>query len=123
MATAQQQSGTLYNALTAGSKIIGTIIADSDIRIDGTVEGDLQCAGKTVIGEKGMLKGTIQCQNAEILGNVDGKITVQQTLALHATGNIKGDVITQTLIVEPNAVFNGTCSMSKETAAPQNAKR
>lgn len=38
MATTQQQSGTLYNALTAGSKIIGTIIADSDIRIDGTVE-------------------------------------------------------------------------------------
>ena len=52
MATTQQQAGTLYNALTSGSKIIGTIIADSDIRIDGNVEGDLQCSGKVVIGEK-----------------------------------------------------------------------
>lgn len=111
--TQQGAGGTLYNALTAGSKIIGTVIADSDIRIDGTIEGDLQCSGKVVIGEKGVLKGIVNCQNAEILGVVDGKIEVKQTLALRATSNIIGEVKTQTLIVEPNAVFNGTCSMTK----------
>ena len=114
MANQQQQSGTLYNALTSGSKIIGTIIADSDIRIDGTVEGDLQCSGKVVIGEKGSIKGNITCQNAEIMGRLDGKVETQQTLALRSTGNIKGEVKTQTLIVEPNAVFNGTCSMDRQ---------
>ncbi len=112
------QPGTLYNALTAGSKIIGTIIADSDIRIDGTVEGDLTCTGKVVIGEQGKLKGTISCQNAEILGNMDGKMEVKNTLALRASGTIKGDVITQVLIVEPEAVFNGSCSMNNPAAEP-----
>lgn len=117
---AQQPTGTLYNALTAGSKIIGTIIADSDIRIDGTVEGELQCSGKVVIGEKGLLKGTIDCQNAEILGRLDGKINVKQTLALRSTSNLHGEVSTQTLIVEPNAIFNGTCSMQqKADSQPQ----
>ena len=109
-----QQSGTVYNALTSGSKIIGTIIADSDIRIDGSIEGDLQCSGKIVIGEKGQLKGTIACQFADIYGKVDGKIDVKQTLTLRATANIKGEVTTQTLIVEPNAIFNGSCSMGKK---------
>lgn len=109
----QQQSGTLYNALTAGSKIIGTVVADSDIRLDGTIEGDLQCTGKVVIGEKGLLKGTVNCQNAEILGKLEGKIVVSQTLALRATANLQGEVSTQTLIVEPNAIFNGTCQMGK----------
>lgn len=113
MATTQQQSGTLYNALTAGSKIIGTIIADSDVRLDGTVEGDLECTGKVVIGEQGSLKGSIVCQNAEIMGKMDGKITVEHTLALRATSNTQGEVVTGTLIVEPNAVFNGTCSMKQ----------
>lgn len=118
---AQQPQGVLYNALTAGSKIIGTIIADSDIRIDGTVEGDLKCSGKVVIGEKGLLKGTIDCQNAEILGKLEGKIDVKQTLALRATSNLQGEVRTQVLIVEPNAVFNGTCSMNNTSvpAAPK----
>ncbi len=111
--TTQNTSGSLYNALTAGSKITGTIVADSDIRIDGTVEGDLQCSGKVVIGEKGRLKGTIICQNAEVFGTIDGKIEVAQTLALRATSNMHGEVKTQTLIVEPNAIFNGTCAMGK----------
>ncbi len=120
MASNNQNAGTLYNALTAGSKIIGTIIADSDIRIDGVVEGDLQCTGKVVIGEQGKIKGTIACQNAEIMGHLDGKINVQSTLALRATGNIHGEVSTKTLIVEPNAIFNGSCSMSK---APEGAPK
>ena len=119
MGNSQQQSqssGTLYNALTAGSKIIGTVIADSDIRIDGQLEGDLRCSGKVVIGEKGFLKGTIACQNAELLGKVEGKVEVHQTLAMRSTANMQGEVKTQTLIVEPNAVFNGSCVMAKPSA-------
>lgn len=117
MAQTQQSTGTLYNALTAGSKIIGTIIADSDIRIDGTVEGDIQCVGKVVIGEQGRLEGSIVCQNAEIMGKMEGKLDVKQSLALRSTSVLKGDVKTQTLLVEPNAIFNGTCSMGKDNAA------
>ncbi len=114
----------MYNAITSGSKIIGTIIADGDIRIDGTVEGEMQCAGKVVIGEKGLVKGTIACQNAEIMGALDGKIVNSQTLALRSSGKIKGEVQTQTLIVEPNAQFNGSCTMPGTNAAakPANAK-
>ena len=95
------------------------MVADSDFRVDGTVEGDIQSNGKVVIGEQGKIKGTIICQNAEIMGQLEGKIETKHTLALRATGNIKGDVKTQTLIVEPNAVFNGSCKMGKEETAPK----
>ena len=111
MATTQQNSGALYNALTSGSKIIGTVITDSDMRIDGTVEGDVKCSGKLVIGEHGVIKGTVECQNAEIMGRLDGKIDVKYILALRATSNLKGEISTGTLMVEPNAIFNGNCSM------------
>lgn len=105
----------MFNALTAGSKIVGTITADSDYRIDGMIEGELNCSGKVVIGEAGRIKGTVNCQNAEILGLMDGKINCSQQLCLRASGKIHGDVQTKTLIVEPGAIFNGTCSMG---AAP-----
>ncbi|MCQ2341037.1 MAG: polymer-forming cytoskeletal protein [Paludibacteraceae bacterium] len=115
MAQTQQQSGTLFNSLTAGSKIIGTIIADSDIRIDGKLEGDLQCKGKVVIGEHGSIKGTVVCQNAEIMGILDGKATIEQSFALRATGSMIGELKTRSLLIEPNAQFNGTCSMKQDT--------
>ena len=113
----QNQQGALYNAITAESKIIGTIVANNDIRIDGTVEGDIQCRGKVVIGEKGFVHGNIQCTNAEVQGRIEGKVETLQTLALRASANIQGDVVTQSLIVEPNAIFCGTCQMGKKTAA------
>jgi len=114
MAQAQQQSGTLFNSLTAGSKIIGTIIADSDIRIDGTLEGDLKCTGKVVIGEKGHIKGTVECQNAEIMGIMDGKAATDQSFALRASGSMIGELKTHSLLIEPGAQFNGSCSMKSE---------
>jgi len=104
-------TGAMYNALTNGSKIVGEIFADSDFRIDGDVEGTITCNGKVVIGQKGFLKGSISCVNAEIIGTVEGNITVSEILSLRSTANIKGDVKTKILLVEPNAVFDGTCSM------------
>ena len=118
MANEKQQSGMMFNALTAGSKIVGNITADSDFRIDGLIEGEINCTGKIVIGEAGRVKGTIMCQNAEILGLMDGKISCSQQLSLRASGKIQGDVKTKTLIVEPGAQFNGTCSMGSATVAP-----
>ena len=116
MANERQQSGMMFNALTAGSKIVGNITADSDFRIDGLIEGDLNCTGKVVIGEAGKIKGTVSCANAEIMGLMEGKINCSQQLSLRTSGKIVGDVHTKTLIVEPGAMFNGTCSMGNEAA-------
>ena len=122
MANEKQQSGLMFNALTAGSKIVGNIAADSDFRIDGLIEGDLNCSGKVVIGEAGRVKGTIVCQNAEILGLLDGKINCHQQLSLRTSGKIHGEVQTKTLIVEPGALFNGSCAMGSTEAPKAPAK-
>jgi cytoskeletal protein CcmA (bactofilin family) len=111
-------TGAMYNALTNGSKIVGKIFADSDFRIDGDVEGTITCNGKVVIGQKGYLKGSISCANAEIIGTVEGDIVVSETLSLRSTAVIHGDVRTKLLMVEPNAVFNGTCSMKDSLSSP-----
>ena len=118
----EKQGGSMFNALTAGSKIVGTISADSDFRIDGLIEGDLQCTGKVVIGEEGKVKGTITCQNAEILGFLDGKLSCSQQLSLRSSGQILGELTTKTLIVEPGAIFIGSCSMSKKAPVAEEKK-
>jgi cytoskeletal protein CcmA (bactofilin family) len=109
-------TGSTHNALTYGSKIIGNIVADKDFRIDGEVQGDIVCKGKVVVGQTGYLKGTISCVSAEIVGSVAGDLLVSDTLTLRSTGNITGEVKTKTLIVEPGAVFNGSCSMKEKDA-------
>lgn len=114
-----QNGGYVHNIITTGTKIVGKINTDSDFRLDGEIEGDIICKGKLVIGTKGYLKGSITCSNAEILGTVQGNLKVSDTLTLRSSASLNGDLITKSLVVEPNAVFNGTCSMKEETKSPK----
>jgi len=106
------------NIVTYGTRIVGKIAAESDFRLDGEVEGDIICKGKIVIGQRGILKGSITCVNAEIIGKVTGNFLISETLTLRATADINGDVKTKSLVVEPNATFNGSCSMREVANQP-----
>lgn len=108
----ENSAGGLHNALAAGTTIKGNIITETDFRLDGKVEGDISCNGKIVIGPKGSVTGNIVSENAEILGEVDGSVKVSAKLILKSTAIIKGDIYTQSLEIEPNARFNGACSLS-----------
>ena len=105
-------SGGVHNVLAGGTAVFGTIVTESDFRLDGCIEGDINCKGKIVVGPKGCIKGNIISDNAEILGNVEGSIRVKEKLIFKSTSKIKGDAYIQTLEIEPGAQFNGSCTMS-----------
>ncbi len=116
MAKEIQNMGIAHNVLAFGSKVKGNITADSDFRLDGEVDGDLNCSGKVVVGPQGALKGNLVCQNAEIMGRVEGKIVVAELLSLKETARVVGEIKIKTLMIEPNALFTGTCDMGQVTA-------
>mgnify|MGYP003826453671 FL=1 len=82
-------------------------------------EGDIISKGKVVIGQNGLLKGSVSCTNAEIIGTIVGNLQISDTLTLRSSAQINGDVKTKSLVVEPNAVFNGTCSMREVSGTNQ----
>jgi cytoskeletal protein CcmA (bactofilin family) len=110
------------NAIIAGTKIEGNIIAGSDIRIDGILIGDLDCKGRVVIGPEGTIKGNVTCQNAVIEGNFEGKLNVQELLNVRETATIEGNIQTEKLMVQAGAVYNVTCAMGKVTKSSQKPK-
>jgi len=99
------------NLIRAGTKIVGDINSQGDIRIDGHLSGNLITNGRFVLGPNGFIDGNINCANAEMEGEVKGIVTVSEMLALKATAKITGDIITNRLAIEPGAVFNGSCNM------------
>lgn len=112
MAKIEQESGSnTLNIIGTGTLIKGEILCDGDIRIDGGLNGNLTTKGKVVVGTSGNVNGEINCKNSDISGKVDGKIKVSELLSLKATAKISGDIITNKLAIEPNAIFTGTCNM------------
>lgn len=112
-------NGIAHNALAFGSNLKGNIVSDSDFRVDGTVEGKIDCSGRVIIGPKGVIIGDVVCANADIMGSLKGNISVQDTLSLKSTANVVGDIKTKVLVIEPEAVFCGSCDMGDEKVITQ----
>lgn len=105
------------NTIGAGTVITGDVSSNGDIRIDGTLNGNLTTKGKVVIGETGSITGEISCKNSDISGKLKGKIKVGELLSLKASSLVEGDITTSRLAIEPGARFTGNCSMSEATTA------
>ncbi|MBI3501302.1 MAG: polymer-forming cytoskeletal protein [Bacteroidetes bacterium] len=112
MANPKTTEAPSVNIIGAGTVIEGDIKSDSDIRIDGTLNGSLNTNGKLVLGSTGMVDGEVNCQNADISGTINGKIKVGELLALKATSKLTGDIVTNKLSIEPGANFSGSCAMA-----------
>ena len=99
------------NIISEGTSIKGDISSSGDIRIDGTLKGNIESKGRLVIGPKGKVEGEINCNNVEISGYIKGKIKVLELLNMKSSAKVYGEVIAGKLAVEPGSVFTGNCSM------------
>lgn len=103
--------GSAINLIGSGTTINGDIQSSGDVRIDGTLNGNINLSGRLVIGHNGKIEGNVICQNADVSGEIKGKVQVSDMLALKATAKILGDIVTGKISIEPGAVFTGTCNM------------
>lgn len=106
----------------AGTSLKGDITSNGDLRIDGTLIGNINCTAKVVIGANGVVEGDISGQQADIMGKVSGTIKVKDLLQLKSSCVVDGNLHAAKLQIEPSASFNGQCHMIPEAGKPANAK-
>lgn len=103
------------NMISEGTKIKGTITTQDDIRISGTLDGEVICKGKLIVASSAFLDGNITSADADIAGNITGTIKVTNKLMLRQSAVVGGDVFTKVLIMEEGAKLNGSCKMGTES--------
>jgi cytoskeletal protein CcmA (bactofilin family) len=104
-------SGIAHNALAVGTCVTGDICAEEDFRIDGKLEGNIECSGKVIVGTQAEIVGNIQCQNTDLMGTVVGNITIHETASLKSSVRFTGEIAAKYIDIEAGAMFNGTCKM------------
>lgn len=109
--TSSSSTSGALNALVKGTVVEGAIKCDSDMRVDGTIKGKLNCASKVIIGPTGAIEGEVHCQNAVIEGRFKGTLHVTDLLSVRETAAVEGDVTTNKLLVQSGANFNVSCKM------------
>ena len=77
--------------ISAGTTLKGDISSNHDLRIDGTIIGNVSSTAKIVIGASGSVEGDISGNQADIVGKVSGNIKTKDLLQL------RGDCVVNVL--------------------------
>ena len=106
-----QTGGNGTTLISSGTTLKGDLSSNSDLRIDGTVIGNINSSAKVVIGANGVVEGDIMGAQADIVGKVSGNIRAKDLLQLRGECLVSGNLYAGKLQVEPTATFNGQCHM------------
>ena len=109
----QQEKANLGGTtlIGAGTTLKGDISSNNDLRIDGTVIGNINCAAKIVIGSSGVVEGDISGKQVDIVGKITGNIRSKELLQLRGNCLVEGNLYSGKIKLEPTATFNGECHM------------
>src|SRR6202521_2326206 len=104
-ASAGNASDGEHSSIVLGprDRLVGQLYVEGDLRVVGTVEGELEVTGSDEIDDG---------------GKVTGPVTARDRLVVGRAGSLKGDVRVARLVVQDGAAFSGKVSMGKQVEAP-----
>lgn len=101
----------LVGYLYKGSRITGQLNFQGPARIDGAVDGEIQCQGTLTIGESAEVRARISGQVVVIRGKVEGNVTAKEKVEIATPGRLIGNIDSPRLIITEGVLFEGDCSM------------
>jgi cytoskeletal protein CcmA (bactofilin family) len=113
------------SVVDAHSTFDGRYETEHDLRIEGTVSGELVCRGLLTVERDASVKAKIEAQDAHIRGRIEGEIVCSGRLELASTAIASGTLRAGTLVVQEGASVNGTVETlqarpeSRPTAIPK----
>lgn len=91
------------SVFAAGLKLKGDVDAPNDIRIDGTMEGNVSSERKVMIGATGKLKGNIRAKEVHVMGEMKGDLYAKGLAKVGSIGKFNGSIISSQIEIEQGA--------------------
>lgn len=93
------------SVISADMNILGNIISDGFLDIDGRIEGNVKCHS-TTIRTQGSVKGDVIAEHIHIYGEVQGLVKAT-TVSLYASARVTGVIMHESLSIEDGAFVDG----------------
>ena len=97
----------------------GKLTSNGNVRVEGTIHGEVQSAGTLYVTANARIDGTIQARNIILAGEIEGQISCDERLEILPGGSARGEVQTATLVVHEGAFIDSRFQMRQ----PQTATR
>ena len=93
-------------------KILGEIISDENLVIEGEVEGTITLKdNELTVGPSGRVHANINAKNIKIDRLVDGDVVAKEKVVISKSGNVRGNILAPRVILEDGGRFKGSIDM------------
>ena len=111
------KEGNLSGFVGSGTVVTGEANFKAMMRVDGHLSGRVNStSGTLIVGANGKVDANIEVAVAIVHGTVNGDIIATQRLELGRAAKLNGNIQTASLMIEPGALFEGSCKMIKVNA-------
>jgi cytoskeletal protein CcmA (bactofilin family) len=114
----KDKEGVQTTVIAKGTTLDGKFQCTENVRLDGTIKGEVHVDKRFVMGEGSFVHGNIHARDAVIKGKITGDINVKEALHLMETAVIEGNITAKTMVVEEGARYNGACKIGAGNPAP-----
>jgi len=115
----KQRGAEVHNGSSGGivlgprDSLVGKLTTEGDVRVQGTLEGELTAGGDVSIEDRATVKANVEGRNVNVRGELEGDLVVKDRLLLAGSGSVQGNVRVRRLAIEDGATLNGNVSMTK----------
>lgn len=96
-----------------GARLDGDFYVPGSVRIDGCVDGNVTVDGTLIVGATGAITGNITAEAVIVGGEVLGDVEASRKAELTGTAKVLGDITTDVIVIDENAIFQGKCNMNQ----------
>lgn len=110
----KKQEVQITTIIGSGSECNGDFNAEGSIRVDGTIQGNVTVSGTLIVGVAGYINGDVSASVVIVGGEINGNVNAPDKTELTSTARMIGDIVTNTIVIDERAIFQGNCNMNQD---------
>jgi cytoskeletal protein CcmA (bactofilin family) len=110
-------TGTI-SIVAAGATLKGNLTTNSEIRVLGTVEGDLNSGSRITVVAGAQVRGRLVAAEIIVSGLVIGDVMAAALLSIRPSGEVRGTVVAGSMELELGGTVTARCSVDQDATQP-----
>ena len=95
----------------SGVTVHGELESQSDVMVDGHLDGNITTTGDVTIGVNAEVKASVKAINVMIAGHLTGNIHASGETTIKETGRVDGDITSSGISIASGGIFVGRSRM------------
>ena len=111
-APAPEGDSDTFSVIDRNSIFDGTFHTTRDLRVEGEVKGTIDCKGTLFVANGAVVGARVEADNVTVAGDLNGEVRCRGRLQIMPSGKLRGKVVTQTLVINEGAFYEGQLEMA-----------